>query len=533
MASMSSMSVAFSGLKAAQSGLVVTGHNVSNSSVSGYTRQQGIQQDFSYRNIGSSPVGSLKMQVGLGTSIAQVRQIRNKFYDASFREENSSGSYYDRKYAAGQEVNAIIGELQSQYKAQDVITDLWNSINEMSKDPSAIDTRYSFIQSSISFLDKMQNINKNLFEYQLNLDSQVRREVDAINNIVARIGELNQAIQDVEASGDRANDLKDLRNNLLDELSGYIDIEIKEVATGHNNVTRVDILVQGNELLVGNVQQKIGLKYVNGDYPFVEPVFSSSDEILPATDTSKKLFPNLATEDLGTNSLTTKGSLKGLLVSRGEAIGNYTMDGDQSDNYLIQNVQIKIDKLVNKIVTLLNDASFGQGHFGLDGDPGIPIFVRKSGVREGDPENPTDYKTLFTLENIQINPELLQSDGYNRLGFSKNANDIGDNTILKDLIKEWKEPIGDLENSSIDNYYKKIITDFAVKVQEDREKLESKAGTVDLAQNRRLSISGVSLDEELSNMLRFQHAYNSAAKVVNVLDGMMDKIINGTGRAGL
>nr|WP_317360004.1 flagellar hook-associated protein FlgK [uncultured Tyzzerella sp.] len=526
--SMSSLGTALSGLRAAQAGLSVTGHNVSNSNVMGYTRQQGIQQDFSYLNRGSSAVGSLKMQVGIGTNVAQIRQVRNKFYDATYREETSFGSYYSRKYTAGEEINIIIGELQSEYKAQDVITDVWNSINEMSKNPAAIETRSGFIQSCVTLLDKMQDINKSLFEYQLNLNEQVKREVDSINNIVSQIADLNQEIETIEADGSRANDLRDVRNNLLDELSGYIDIEIKETPIGNGQTSRVDILFQGNELLSGNIQQKIGLRYCNGDFPFVEPVFTGSDEILSAGEPATPLYPNLASEDLGTNSSSTKGSLKGLLVARGEVIGNYVMDDAQIGNFSIPNVQKKIDTLVHEIVTMLNEAS--TRGMGLDGQAGVPVFVRKSGAQGN--ENPNDYGTLFTLNNIQINPELLETDGYNRLGFSLNG-DKDDNTILMELVKDWKEPIDSLEGSSIDGYYKKIITDFAVKVQEDREKLESKIGSIDLAQNKRLTISGVSLDEELSNMLKFQHAYNSAAKMVNVIDGMMDKIINGTGRVGL
>ncbi|WP_250278450.1 flagellar hook-associated protein FlgK [[Clostridium] colinum] len=530
MASMSSIGIALSGLRAAQSGLSVTGHNVSNSTVTGYTRQQAIQQDFSYRNLGSSPVGSLKLQVGLGTNVSQIRQLRNKFYDVTYREENSSLGYYSRKYTAGEEINTIIGELQSEYKAQDVIVDLWNSISEMSKNPAAIETRSGFIQSCVSFLNKMQDINKSLFEYQMNLNNQVKREVNAINDIVSKIGNLNQKIQEIEADGSRANDLRDERNNLLDELSGYIDIEVKEVAVGNGNSSRIDILIQGNELLVGNIQQKIGLKYCNGDYPFVEPVFSSSQEILPAEDTSAKLFPNLASEDLGTNSTSTKGSLKGLLVARGEVIGNYVMDDAEVGNFSIPNIQKKIDTLTHEIVTLLNGAS--TSGVGLDGNNGVPIFVRKSGVAQNTQEDPKNYDTLFTLDNIMINQDILEAEGYNRLGFSQ-AGDKDDNRILLELSKKWKEPIDSLEGASIDGYYKKIITDFAVKVQEDREKLDSKTGSINLADNKRTSISGVSLDEELTNMLKFQHAYNSAAKIINVIDGMMDKVINGTGRVGI
>ncbi len=526
--SIAGISTALSGLRAAQAGLAVTGHNVANSSVAGYTRQQAMQWDFSYRNLGSSPVGSLKLQAGLGTNVSQVRQLRNKFYDATYREENSIGNYYSRKYTAGEEINNIIGELQSDYRAQDVIADVWDAINEVSKNPGAIETRSTFIQSCVTLLNKMQDINKNLFEYQMNLNNQIKKEVDSINTIVEQIAELNQRIEEIEVDGSKANDLRDTRNNLIDELSGYLDIEVKETPVGNGNSTRMDILFQGNELLVGNVQQKIGLKYCNGDYPFVEPVFTSSKEILSADSTATPLFPNLASEDLGTNSTVTKGSLKGLLVSRGEVIGNYVMPDSDIGNFSIPNIQKKIDTLMHEIVTLLNDAS--TSGVGLDGNPGIPIFIRKSGATGA--EDPNDYGTLFTLNNIEINPELLEADGYNKLGFSVEG-DKDDNTILMQLIKDWKEPLANLEGSSIDGYYKKIITDFAVKVQEDREKLESKVGSIDLAQNKRLTISGVSLDEELSNMLKYQHAYNSAAKIVNVLDGMMDKIINGTGRVGL
>ena len=259
MGSMTSIGVALSGLRAAQAGLSVTGHNVSNSSVSGYTRQQIIQQDFSYVTTGSSPTGCLKLKYGLGTNVSQIRQIRNGFYDVVYRQENSYGNYYARKYTAGDEINNIIGELQSEYKAQDTIIDIWNSLNELSKNPAAIETRASFIQSCVSFLDKMQDINKSLFEYQMNLNEQIKQEVNKINTIVEQIGVLNEKIQQVEVDGTNANDMRDERNRLIDELSGYLDIEVKEVPVAEGRSSRIDILIAGSELLVNNVQQKIGL----------------------------------------------------------------------------------------------------------------------------------------------------------------------------------------------------------------------------------------------------------------------------------
>lgn len=538
----SSMSVALSGLRAAQAGLSVTGHNVSNSNVGGYSRQQAIQQDFSNITIGSSPVGSLKMQVGLGTQVSCVRQIRNKFYDMNYREQNSAGNFYARKYTAGEEINNIIGETQTDYRAQVAIDGIWVAVNELIKNPEGIETRATFIQNCVTFLDRMGDINRNLFEYQMNLNEQVKREVDKINDIVEKIASLNEKIQEIEGDGRRANDLRDERNVLLDELSGFVDIEIKETPIPGSYASRMDILVDGNELLVNNVPNKIGLKYANGQYPFYEPVFTNSKEILPADNQSKPVFSNLRNEVLDKESEKAKGSLKGLLISRGYSVGNYSMienNPREIENFLVPKVQAKIDRLVHKIVTLLNESATGRG---LNGENGVPIFIRKNSQDANGlfdeqgayirPENPNDYSTLFSINNIQINPALLANDGYNFLGFSASG-DKGDTAILEQISKDWKTASEDLEGSSIDGYYKKIITDFAVEIQDARERLDSKINSINLTENKRMSLSAVSLDEELSNMLKFQHAYNSAAKVINVIDSMMEKIINGTGKVGI
>lgn len=530
---MGNMSAALSGLKAAQAGLAITGHNVSNSSVRGYTRQQLIQQDSSYLNKGSSSVGCLKMQVGLGANTHSIRQIRNKFYDVTYREENSAAGFYARKYTAGSEINNIIGELQGEYKPQDAIEGIWNSVNELIKDPAAIETRASFIQSCVVFYDKMKDISKNLVDYQLNLNEQLTKEVKSINNIVGEVAKFNEKIQEIEASGTNANDLRDTRNNLLDELSGFVGIEFKEVAVENGSSTRIEILIDGKELLTGNVQQKLGLKYAEKDSPFYEVVFSESKKILPFDATERKLFDNLFSQNLtGVNSDRAKGSLKGLLIARGNCVGNFTTPDDKIGNSLIPNVQKKIDTLTHEIVTMLNSAVMDNGTVDLNGNAGIPIFIRKSGLDyNAFPENitpPIDYRTLYTIDNIEINPKILDQNGYNKLAFTPNGSGIGDTTILTQIAKDWKSDTANLENASIDEYYKKIITDFGVTIREDQKMLQSKIGTSEFADNRRLSISAVSLDEELSNMMIYQHAYNAAAKIINVLDGMMDKIINGT-----
>ncbi len=553
---------AFSGLQAAQVGLSITGHNISNSTVTGYTRQMLVQTDYSSVTVSSSQIGCYKNQLGLGTTNVQIRQLRNSFYDVSYRNENSYANYYGVKATAADEVNTILGELYSEYAAQDTIEGIWVALNEMIQDPGAIETRSTFIASLNNFLNKMKDINSNLQNYQMNLNEQLKGEVSSINSLVAGINELNLAIYDAENMGLNPNDLYDARNLLLDDLSGYVDLTIKEIPVANSSATRIDLLVDGKEILANNIQQNLGLQYINGDYPFYQVVFTNSTEILSCDETVRLLYDDLSSENLGTTSTSTMGSLKATLISRGDVIGDYTMSDDDIGNYLVPTVQKDLDTIVHKIVTLINSMVMDYDSTDLNGDSGIPIFIRvsdtnqlvdadggiidttgltdeqieeliASGAAKYDDysndyydklEDADDYDTLYTLENIMINPAFLASDGYNKLATSLSG-DISDNELLNQLNDIWKNPIEDLDGYSIDDYYKKIVTDFAVQAQEDQEKLSATVDVLTLADNTRLTISAVSMDEELSYMIQYQYAYQAAAQVMSTIGILMDEVM--------
>lgn len=544
--SMGSFSIAVSGLRAAQLGLSTTGHNVTNAEVTGYTRQQTIQGFSTNLTIGICASGSGKLQVGLGTDVSVIRQIRSKFLDIRYRNANAIQGYYSPKYATGNEVENIIGELESDYKAQDVLRDIWDAINELSIYPDGIETRTSFIETCVTFMDKMKNIGDNLFNYQINLNEQVKDCVNQINSNVARIKELNLAIVIAEKTGAKANDLRDERNNLLDDLSGLCDIQIKYADDG-----RIDILtLSGDELLVNNWQSTIGLRYCNGDYPFVEPVFTTETKILSAADTNAKaLYPRLDTEVLTGESEKARGTLKGLLVSRGEVVANYTTDSLKTNNYVIPRIQKQIDTIFHAVVTMLNDAvtsTAADPRYDLNGNESTTeIFSRITGykddpyIKRDEPEDPNNTATLYSMYNTVINSKILQTDGYNYLAFSRDRDDLGDPGVLNELSEKWKTESKDMNGNillnghSIDSYYRSVISDFSILVEEALGYSEASETMLDVLQNDRYSLSGVSLDEELSNMLKYQHAYNAASRMVTVIDQLLDRVVNGTGRVGL
>lgn len=507
MSNMSSLSIAVSGLRAAQSGLSVTGHNMSNSDVKGYTRQSSVQETFIYKNLGLGGTGLL--QTGLGSDISSIRQLRNRFLDAEYRTTSGTASYYAAKYTTGQEVENILGELESSYAAQDVLRDVWSALNELTIYPEGIETRGTFIETCSTFLNKMKDISSGLFEYQLNLNEQVKTYVNKINDIVKDIDTLNDKITEYEADGKtKANDYRDQRNLLVDELSTYLKIDVKEIDN------RVDILSEGKELLVNGARNNLGLRYTTSKYPFVEPVFSEGKEIMAVGDKAISLFGDLSEQNLTSGSDRCSGMLKGIMVSRGAIIADSTMNYDDISMYTIPSVKWRFDNLTRNIAELLND-SFSSGKtFDLKGGTGVEIFTKIN-------------KDLgYTIDNIEINPELLKSDGYNKLALSASG-DIGDATAVLDVIGKWDEGIEGLDNMSVNNYYRGVIDDIAIDVDEAGLYYDEHTEMSQNVESKRAAYSGVSLDEELSNMLKYQYAYQAAAKVINVVDSLIDKVVNG------
>ncbi|MDR2939106.1 MAG: flagellar hook-associated protein FlgK [Clostridiales bacterium] len=566
MGNFSTFSVAASGLYAAQAGLYTTGHNMSNVDTLGYCRQRILQNDFLYRVAGSNFSGPMK--VGLGTDISSINQIRNQFLDIQYRQENPKLHFYDVKYQSGTEIESIIGELQSDYRTQSVIQDLWDAINEIALNPEGLEVRGNFISTAVTFLDKADNVYNRLIDYQYNLDGQVREDVDKINQLGEEIKRCNELIAKNEISGDNANDYRDVRNNALDELSKLIKIDYKENQDGS-----VTVLIEGNELVANNVVNKLGLRYTSTDYSFVEPVFTNSASILPYDETglnAKALFS--LTGKVGSAYNNDNGHLKALLITRGiEPANSFTTPDEINSTKFeyerdvfnlsctIPKVMREMDTLVNSIVKLVNNsvsplvlvnagpppvydkAPDSSSPYGIDENKSqhIEVFSRKymdrftGGVYNN--EDPDNYYSLYTIGNIEINPMLLNAEDYDKIAFSASG-DISDTTLPLEILDKWKSKFisyGSGEDKSIDDFYGFIVNNIGVTTGEAKNFVEEQEILVAQVDNKRKEVSGVSLDEEMTNMLTYQHAYNASARVVNVIDSMIDKIINGTGRVGI
>lgn len=574
MSSIASLGRMVSGLEAAQKGLAVTGHNISNLNTEGYIRQQLLQHESRYLNIGS---GQKVMQVGLGTSLTEIRQIRNELADRRYRTEISIRTYYQTASSVVSEIESILDEPYGEAISK-MLSNFWSQAQKLAVNPSGVEERLSFLQSANVLMKKQNYIMESLQEYQENLNTEVIKTVNRINELAKSIRDYNQEIAFAEASGENANDLRDRRNLLLDELSQYIDITYEEEPNGE-----VRVKAEGR-ILVDNVfVTEMDLVQTTSGSSFVKPVWKGSNE---------DVFPfNL---EVNSSRETDKGKLKALLMARGndvlrqdvlDASGAVVKEGttwedialndnisvDATGNsFLIPKIMKKFEELINGIVTTVNESFSGEG-IGIHKDKlGVPVFVpikvpptAPSKPTEPDPNDPiyagnealyiSDYNTYIdsykdylktintylTPGNIQVNPELLKDGGYNKLGtVPRGTDDIGDNTLVNNFLTKWNEPIKWPLDASSSNaapkskivdfmaYYNELVTEIGAEGSLYSGKATEKNIVVQNINNERLSMGAVSQDEELTYMMRYQYAYNASARMITVLDGMMDVIIN-------
>lgn len=537
--SISSLSKVVSGLMANEIALNTTAHNLANANTPGYVRQQVLMKESYYTNIGHS--GTSAMSLGMGTDIQVIRQVRDIFLDKAYREENGRLGFYDSQASAVEEVEIILGEIEGESFSK-ILDNLWISINELAKHPDGLETRGSFVQSAVMFVDRANLIMEQLSEYQDNLNTKIETSVSRINTIGKEIYKLNDVIVKQELSGGNANDYRDRRNSLLDELSSLVNISYREDKYGN-------VLVQAENVPFVTLSgaTEIGLREAVPFSNLKEPYWVSLDTPLFNLDTT--IAPEYNND---------KGTLKGLLLARGTKQANYT-DMANAATYeteikpsIIMNAQAQFDNLIHGIVTMINDIlspsnppvppstvptlDAANAPYGLDGSQGIELFKRISMDRYSDTvEDPANEYSLYSAGNLEINPEILSD--YDKLCLSKVLGEKGDNQIVADIIRKWDEPFSPLEPSgaavmNFRDYYNSYVSEIGnvgSVANNQRTNQNLMATQID---NQRSSLTGVSSDEELSNMMKYQHAYNASARVVTVVDQMIEQIVTSLGIVG-
>lgn len=534
MSLMGSLYVGTSGLQTGQNALNTTAHNMSNIDTTGYTRQQVQQGTRYYNTLSKTASANSYQQIGLGVNYSQVKQVRDYFLDKTYRRESGRSAFYEASVAAVEEVEDLFQELQGQTFSGS-IKNLWESVQELAKDPSNSVNQGVFIQRCNEFITRGQAVYQGLCEYQDNLNFKIGQQVDKINEYGKEIRDLNIEILKIEAGDvEHANDLRDQRNQLLDELSSMANISYYEDVDGN-----VIVQLEGNDFVKEDSINEIGL-YEDQLTGFYTPywVKFADNSTNPPDITGAHVYDMTQVISMDTN--TDIGSLKSMLFARGDHRATYkdledkvAYNRDISQS-VIMNVQAEFDQLINGVVTginkVLKEAADNAGTYPastyLRDSNGNPYQVFNMVAEEKDASG--NVIENFSIENIVINGELKQAPSL--LGFIRPSDDKADQDTANKLKEVFTTESYTLNpnvetKTNLVNYYDNLVSQVANTGSVMRGISENQQLTVDNTAAAREQIVGVSSDEELSNMIMFQNAYNAASRYINVISQMLEHLI--------
>ena len=544
-----SLYVGASGLQTGQNALNTVAHNLSNADTVGYTRQQTLLNDRQYNTLSVNSKAIANQQVGLGVTYADVRQVRDVFLDQTYRRESGRSSFYEVSYNTLTEIETLLGELEGE-SFSNSLNNLWEAVQELAKQPASSVTQGLLIQRSSQFVEQATNVYGALCNYQDNLNVQLKGEVDKINNYADRLFQLNNDIINIESGGiERANDLRDERNKILDELGRLGNIDYMEDLEGG-----VTVKFEGHVLVNRAMTFKIGMD-TDPETGFYTPFWlTDAKKELQEDGTFRYLIDNCKVYDMSrvisTEANTDIGSLKGMLLARGTHRADYTdlkdarQYNDEVASSVLMNVMTEFDNLIHNIVTEMNqvleNAALKEGGTYLRNENGsiLQLFER-IGSDEYDEngelirENLSQGKenTLFTISNLIVNPDLVKEP--TKLGFikmdAKEDYETAQNLQLVFETAEYTLNPNVTTKTNLVDYYSNIVRQVANTGAVFYSIYSNEQATVDSTEYARQQIVGVSDDEELNNMIKFQNAYNASSRYINVIDEMLEHILNTLG----
>lgn len=541
---MGNVYIGTSGLQTSQNALNTVAHNLSNSGTVGYTRQQVLLADKRYNTISKNPDKISNMQTGLGVDYARVRQVRDYFLDKTYRKEIGRTAFYGESYSTIEEVENLLGELEGA-AFQTSLDDFWQSVQELAKDPSSSVTQGLFIQRASQFVERASSVYDGLSTYQDNLNVKIQDSVNIINKMGKDLYSLNNQIVAIEVGGtEKANDLRDQRNLILDELGKYTNMSYSEDVFGG-----VSVLIEGHPFVKNESVSEIAID-INGDNGFYTPYWKIDAKVIEGTNkldiSNAKVFD--LTRTIATMNDTDVGELKAQLLARGDKRANYTdLDAAGYDqeisSSIIMNIQAEFDHLIHSIATSVNKVisdSADQATGYLTDDAGNPIQVFQKIAGDGydalgnyiaESALPGQESTLYTLTNLTINPKLMQNSSL--LGFVKSDGTVDFETALKlqNVFSEKKYTLNPniTNQTNLIDFYASMVSQIANAGSVFKGVYESQTTTVEATESARQQVVGVSDDEELSNMIKYQNAYNASSRYINVIDELLEHIINTLG----
>jgi flagellar hook-associated protein 1 len=462
------MSSLFNGLNIVKNALTaqtqvlnITGHNVSNASTEGYSRQTvqlvAISGDTGYGNRSLTD-----LSIGSGVDAKAILRSRSALYDEMYRDENQQLNNFSKTEDMMGQIESLFNE-PSDTGFSDVLDSFFNGWQDLANDPSNMAARESLKSTGQELTDRIHRLSSQLLTIRQDIDTEISTIPESINGITKQIAELNTTIRLTEAQGGSANDLRDQRDTLVDDLTQYSDVRAVEQSDGTYTV------------LIGS---KVVVEHE-----------SSTDltSISTASDGHSSLKTVIRSAN-GTEYSPTGGSLGALINFR---------------DTVIEDALNRLDTLSASLVEAVNTVH--NAGYGLDGENNRNFF---------DPSCTKAFNITLSDDISDVN--AIAASGTGDVGDSSNALNMSALSNENAVNGQY----------TISEYYNTMIGDIGVQAQYASSSRANEELLVSQIDNSRESIKGVNIDDELIQMIQTQRVYQSASRVLVTIDSLLETLVN-------
>lgn len=582
--------VAKRGLNVQQGAINTTAHNISNANTEGFSRQRVVIE--TTRPFGGTSKFDICTvgQVGTGAEITNIMRIRDSFIDYQIRSETSKLGQYDVESNFLSQIEDVFGE-PSDTGIQTLFSEFYSAFQELSKTPDKSTARTVALQKASSLASALNQTYTQLEKKNTEAQELLQQNVSDINSLLDQINELNQQISQVCAVGQTPNDLMDSRDNLLDQLSSLFGINIDKDKRETINLT-VDGFETDSKLVSSKPNDQYSrFSYVKNAevYDYVDKdgnnvkalkveyyaLGDSTSSPVEITVTGDEADLNKIKSSLEQNRIIV-GNEKGLVVAED---GTTEMKASDFKKLIFASGEEDSKGNKNKIVGEVSGNQEAQnltkGYMDDLDNIAKALAYSVNAIQTGstDGTNNNGYELLFvtsnegtktdegiSAKNIKVNQALIDDvyklncsssdDAGERNGDRAQAIanllstkfDVGELGTVTNRDEFFNKSGASLSDDGVNikgsetgkttsNYYKDMISTLGTKAQEANRRATNQSDVILKNLNlQRLSVSGVSLDEEMTNLIQFQHAYSANAKMISTVDELLDVVINGLKR---
>ena len=560
----SALSSAKLGLLAQQLAIEVTGQNIANVETEGYSRQDVTFEANTPRH--AIKYGSMH-QIGTGVRVAGIERAHDQFLFEQIMDEGDLTGSTEVKKDIFEQLEILFNE-GSGRSLNDALSSFFASVHDLATNARGLPERADLVSKAENLASTFNQTGKQLYTIQRNIDATIATEVTEINSLTTQIGKLNENIHASEpASQYKANDLRDNRDRLVKELSKKIDIQLIEESDSQISLTLKD----GTALVLKDQVFDLSTS-INGNNESFYDVYidtGSTTKDITSTITGGELRGYLDMRDTEVESILDKMNiLSASFIQEFNGIhrAGFGVDGssgldffsalDVTVDHDVDNTGTAVVSMTNASPTTISVDEFeivftGSNEFGnsnaftlnnltTNASSGTFTFTTGStfNIKDGfavtiSGAAVSGDKVTFSVSEDSASGMAVSSTitaNTRKIAAGTTTNGDGANALL----------MADLQNTlsfnsvtwsgsgsgsyTFDEYYNAVVSTIGIESFSAQSTLRQQEGIMLQLNSRRESISGVSIDEEMIKMIKFQQAYNASARMISVVDEMLDTL---------